>query len=349
MLTWFKNLFRKKLQLPPSSFIPEEPGENDAFDDEVFGSMEFGSRPSKDWRKFRPVHEIQSYGDCVSFSRLNCAESQAKIDGVTDDNGEELNFSDLYLAVKSGTSQRGNSLKRVAEYARKHGIVLEKFCEYTRSWGQRASRVASTPSYAKRYKLGNYAWVKRDSKGLDRNYIKNSQEKGPIQIGVGLGETYRYAGEVITPPKNISVWHALESDYTDEVDQVYAYDHYNRANVVFSADYPITFAMTFKDLPENWRGEGVDESKFYNRMIGKFILRAEGAGELYEVLEDKMVKIVFTISNKKIWDALHETLRPMIVGVNEKDFKRLEQVAFKAEGVKEADAEIILSKYFKID
>jgi hypothetical protein len=349
MLKWLTNLFRPKLKLPPSSLILEEPGELDAFDDDVFGSVEFGSSPSKDFRQYRPKHEIQSYGDCVSFSRLNVAESKARMEGVTNEDGEEVNFSDLELAVNSGTSQRGNGLKKVAERARSVGVILEKFCPYTRNWNERASRVANIPSYAKRYKLGNYAWVKRDHSGLDRNYLKNALEGGPIQIGVGLGETYRYADEVIQPPRNITVWHAIMNDYIDDQDQVYCYDHYNRKDVVFAKNYPINFAMTFKDLPENWRGQGVDEVKFYERMVGKFVMRAKANGELYEVFEDKMVKIKFDISNLKIWNAVHKTIRPMIIGVNEEDFKRLETVAFKAEGIQEEEAGIALEKYFQVN
>lgn len=348
MIQWIVNLFRPKLKLPPSALIVESPGELDAFDDEIFGSQNFGDKPSKDWRPFRPLHEIQSYGDCVSFSRLNCAETKAKVQGVVDEDKQELNFSDLDLAVGSGTSQNGNSLKAVSEYARKVGVVLEKFCPYTRSWDERRSRVASIPSYAKRYKLGNYAWVRRDDSGLDRNYLKNALESSPVQIGVGLGETYQYADEVIKPPRNISVWHAIMVDYIDELGQVHCYDHYNRKEIILSANYPIPFALTFKDFPEEWRGMGVDEVKFYKRMIGKFILRVEAKGELYEVLEDKMVKVVFNISNQKIWDAVHKTLRPMIIGVNEADWKRLEKVAFSAGGIVEEKPELNLSKYFEV-
>ena len=328
---WLLKLFYRaytKLKLPPSALILETPKPADTWDDEVFGSRNFGSEPSKDWRQYRPVAELQSFGDCVTFSRLNCAETIAKIKGITDDDGKELNFSDLWLAVKSDTTERGNSLNKVSEVFRKTGAVLEQFCPYTRDWNERAARVAATVSYAKKYLGGNHAWVK-----LDRNSLKNALEEGPIQIGVGLGETYQYNDEAIRPPKTIQVYHAIMCDYIDGKGQLYCYDHYNRMAVVLSANYPVAMAKTFKDLPLGWQGTGVDEQRFYSRLVGKFVLRVEANGELYEVFEDKMIKVTFMISNIRIWDAVHKTLRPMIVGITEADFKKLEKVAFKAGGI----------------
>lgn len=78
------------------------------------------------WKSFFPQYEIQkgrffdSMG-CVSFSLLNGFEilAKAKFD-------ETWNKSDRYLAKMSGTTRRGNSLRKVADAARHYGIVQEK-------------------------------------------------------------------------------------------------------------------------------------------------------------------------------------------------------------------------------
>ena len=69
----------------------------DAHFEEIFGKITFGSFPSKDWSKFLPLKEIQAFGDCVSFSRTNCAEIKAREEEVFDENGNEFNFLEFFL------------------------------------------------------------------------------------------------------------------------------------------------------------------------------------------------------------------------------------------------------------
>ena len=89
-MNWIKRLLLKFKPLPQSWNINEERvDEKDAWFDDVFGSAEFAGA-TRDWRKHAPKHEVQRWGDCVSFSRNNCAEIMSVEDG------DEFNFSDLY-------------------------------------------------------------------------------------------------------------------------------------------------------------------------------------------------------------------------------------------------------------
>jgi len=82
----------------------------------------------RDWAYFLPIVEHQkdyntgwdSYG-CVSFSKLNNDEIYAKaVHGV------EWNKSDRFVVVGSKTRpKKGNTLRSVAEFARKKGLVNE--------------------------------------------------------------------------------------------------------------------------------------------------------------------------------------------------------------------------------
>lgn len=81
-------------------------------------------RPDGQWGDFLPVLEIQRYGwgdsmACVSFSFLNALETLLK------KRGEQYNFSDRVLAKASGTTVNGNSMRKVADTARKFGLVEE--------------------------------------------------------------------------------------------------------------------------------------------------------------------------------------------------------------------------------
>ncbi len=265
--------FRKKL---PNSWNREiEDDEYDELKDahfeEIFGEAKFGIIPSKDWSKFLPLKEIQGFGDCVSFSRTNCAETKAREEGVVDDNGNEFNFSDLDLAFGSGTTKTGNSLKAVAEYARKVGISLEKDCPYTYNWNERSMRFNNAKD-KKKYKLGNWAWV-----NCNTNSMKAALSKSPLQIAVGVG--YNWNDEkIIKDPNVYQTYHAITLYYIDENDNKKIYDHYDKEFKTLDKNYNVFYVMVFADLPKEWRGMGVDDVKFYNRMIGKLIILPESFG-----------------------------------------------------------------------
>ena len=57
---------------------------------------------------------------CVSFSAINSIETQEKF--LT---GQQVNYSDRWIAKMSGTTKEGNRLDKVAEAIRTYGLVLE--------------------------------------------------------------------------------------------------------------------------------------------------------------------------------------------------------------------------------
>ena len=78
---------------------------------------------SGDWRPYIPALEKQKDPletmACVTFSYNNCLETQYRFYGL------DLNFSDRFLAKMSDTQHNGNYLDKVADTARKVGLVLE--------------------------------------------------------------------------------------------------------------------------------------------------------------------------------------------------------------------------------
>jgi hypothetical protein len=94
--------------------------------DYVGGTLDYKVRvPDGDWRPFL-VKEEKQFSDnadtmgCVSFSANNSLEIQTK-----QQTGQEVNYSDRFLAKMSGTTLQGNYLYKVADTLRNIGIVTE--------------------------------------------------------------------------------------------------------------------------------------------------------------------------------------------------------------------------------
>jgi len=88
------------------------------------------------WGDFIPVYEAQrnKYFDtmsCVTYSALNCLEMLHK-----NLYGEEINWSDRFIAKASDTTKSGNYLRKVAETIRLKGLILEKYWSFEdyKSW-----------------------------------------------------------------------------------------------------------------------------------------------------------------------------------------------------------------------
>lgn len=82
--------------------------------------------PDHQWIPYLPTFEPQSfkYGDsmsCVTYSFLNGCETFLRCTTK-----REYNFSDRFLAIRSGTTYKGNTFERVAESARRFGLAMEE-------------------------------------------------------------------------------------------------------------------------------------------------------------------------------------------------------------------------------
>lgn len=316
----------------PNNFDPikelEKMSQKDALYHEVFGATDesvkkFAGKASYDWRAFEPKLELQGgSSDCVSFSRTNCAEVKAKKEGVTDDEGKELNFSDLDLSVGSGTTQNGNSLVDVAEYARKKGVVLERVCPYTDVWGERAGLIAKIPKTAKRYLMGDYSRVQGDSL-----FMKGAMVYSPLQIGIPLDYNYN-TDAIVSPPAVTRAWHAVTVEFIDEKEQFHIFDHYTKSRKILAANYPMPFVLSFRDLPSDWRTVTEDASKLLARLVGKYVMRAQAHGEMYRVFADRLQKVVITVSDYDMQDELNAFLRQKsnFIGISEADWTKLVSV-----------------------
>jgi len=90
-------------------------------------------QPDGDWTQYLPKPEYQrlfgleTYA-CVTFTVLSCVEILIK-----KQYGEEVNFSDRFLAAISGTKNGGNSPKTVCQFLRKLGVVPEEMWPFDKN------------------------------------------------------------------------------------------------------------------------------------------------------------------------------------------------------------------------
>lgn len=111
-----------------------------------------------DLRKYLPEGEVQRGAedmmDCATRAIINIAETKftalvkekkfceenirwLKVKGYSDDDGN-VTFSDAFIAIKSGTTRQGNSLKAPTDCVYRYGLIPKRFMplEKTMTWGQ---------------------------------------------------------------------------------------------------------------------------------------------------------------------------------------------------------------------
>jgi len=145
--------------------------------------------PSGDWRDYLPSEERQSsnFADsmaCVSFSALNCVETQLKF--VT---GVEPNYSDRALAKMSNTTTQGNYLWRVADTIRLQGIVEEQYwpapVDFT--WDTYYTEIPAdvknmAAGFLEKYDI-KHEWLPENTSGtIDRDVLKYHLKHAPVQV-----------------------------------------------------------------------------------------------------------------------------------------------------------------------
>lgn len=333
---WVQFLQWRRLPSIPQSVLLEPPLVGDAQYETIFGSdVGAGIAP---WNNSLPSDEFQgSTGDCVSHSRTNAWETTWRyLHG-----GEEKDLSELYLAVGSNTSLRGNSLRAVSEFFRINGTVLDELCDYTPdmltnpagTWLQRAVKFGSVPKNAQRFLGGTYSALPTHVPS-----IAKALPFSPVQIAVGLGETYRLGG-VIQKPQQISTYHAILA--YEITDAIYVVDSIAPTRKRFALNYPLVGALSFRDLPDDWKAKNNDGIALVNRLKGRYLMRVEtekGArGELYHLLPDgsRLVKIDISISYEALRGAFNTYLRlqEKFLGIDEANFATLVTAIREAGGV----------------
>ncbi len=143
--------------------------------------------PLGTWESFVPEGEwqVSDNGDsmsCVTFSALNSIETQEKF--LT---GNQVNYSDRWIAKMSGTTRNGNYLDKVAETIRTYGLVLESSYptpkEFT--WDEYHQEIPE--SLLSQLKAEGQEWltkwdVKYEKAGIDKKSLQFQLKQSPVQV-----------------------------------------------------------------------------------------------------------------------------------------------------------------------
>lgn len=206
-------------------------------EDYLFGSLGMPREvlnESGDWRDFEPPMELQrkrfdSYS-CVSFANNNAVEAIHK-----KRYGEEINFSDRFLSVISGTVPgKGNSHNIVAEAKRKKGIVLEEFYPFGEELTQDEFFIYPPKGLLERGLKWtveaeyNYERVRREDFATALKY-------SPIQVAVDsrTNRTSEFQG----------LDHSVLLTYLDKT--AWIFDSYLGRFREYDLSYPFSFGMRF--------------------------------------------------------------------------------------------------------
>lgn len=162
------------------------------------------------WESLLPAGELQwspnanpqSLRDsmsCVSFSAINCIETQEKL--LT---GSAPNYSDRWIAKMSGTTKEGNYLYKVADTIRKYGLVLEEDYPTPDSftWEEYHAEIPEPLLSQLKYKgqewLENwhvsYEWVMDGSRPTGFTDLQHHLKHAPLQViipGHAIEEIYQ--------------------------------------------------------------------------------------------------------------------------------------------------------------
>ena len=223
-----------------------EPQPEDARYEQVFGAEI--PQPIPDWSQFLPPFENQYNSTfCVSFSRLNIAETVAKKDNLV------LNLSDRHLAVLSGTTLNGNDLNSVSEAFRKLGVVKDEVFPFSsdmlmdeKSYWTQIFNTSSIPEESVRYFGGSHSWI------TGKDNMKSALAYTPCQLAIGVDDHYEQGG-VIPVCLQPLAYHCVELYGFDQDDNYLIFDSVNGAVKILDKDYKIAQAKSFRDLPEDWK------------------------------------------------------------------------------------------------
>lgn len=243
-------------------------------------------QPNGQWDEYLPEVEVQRSPiadtmSCVTFSALNCIEVY-----YNKKYGVDINLSDRFTAIMSGTSKRGNTMKAVAESIRSDGVVIEEDL----SWNKEADPTwddyhgIEISESLKQKALNNllhldirYEWVRFG----DLQGAMEALKYGPISIAI-----YAY-GENIK-----GIYQRVDGKYANHVLTLYGYkegkywkvfDHYENAYKKLAWDYGIYAGMKYS---VNLKTNNMDKPDIANNTL---VQEVKESGEIGMVLDGKIL------------------------------------------------------------
>lgn len=245
-------------------FQREAPNTGYIFDDENWiqglpkHEIFAGGGENVDWEPLAPSFRSQeSTMMCTAFAGSSIASiMNAK------ETGEKALFSPMELFTRSNGNTSGNSVQNTFD-AMKAGLMLESKCPWI-------GQVDSFNAYNLKL-MGAYADAKRELNGLstefavkdlawvnqDRNSMRQALTVSPLMLIINVGNGY--FGPV-APAVSNGAAHAVVALRIDGAGRIRIFDSLTNKQGFdgfrwLSADFPVLYAFSFIDLPNNWQNK----------------------------------------------------------------------------------------------
>lgn len=221
-----------------------------------------GGAASKDWARYLPDYRYQGTTYyCTAYVATTLGALFEKIES-----GKSLVFSpaELFHRAPYAGSLKGNYLLNAANAA-KEGFVFEEDVptvipdRWDYETHERMKRLSQASKEqrerGKPYRIKEHAIVQPSTP-----YLRQALQVSPLSIAIPIGRGYWDKVAPAPPENSINAWHnvlLLDID-TNGVfhifDSLKGYGGFN-GNHFLAPDYPITYAMSFIDLPNDWRDQ----------------------------------------------------------------------------------------------
>lgn len=199
----------------------------------------------QDWTPYLPKYEAQEKlartQACVTFSALNCIETQLK-----QQTGKEWNFSDRFTAKMSGTTKNGNGLQKVLDSIRKDGWLLEEdypfpsnitFEEFYKEIPQELKDKAKKNLEDAKWEV-RYEWASVNNCNPDLESLRKQLKQCPLQRATSYSSglcNFEHATEVFK----------IDNSF------IYIYDSYNGGIVKNQLGYAQPALMKIVVVPKS--------------------------------------------------------------------------------------------------
>jgi hypothetical protein len=210
-----------------------------------------------DWKSMCPPFRYQGSSMwCTAFAGTAigyCFEKKEK--------GTSPIFSAMELFYRSGGSLNGNYLIKAADEMEKT-LVLETEVPtpIPDHWGLEAYQGYKNQSYASAQSLAEgqkWALKSAASVNTDKVALRSALIASPLMVAIPIGHGY-FDTVALNPPTNsITAYHAVVLTDIDAngnyviFDSLTNHQGFNGFHTLAS-DYPILYALSFIDLPDNW-------------------------------------------------------------------------------------------------
>ncbi len=235
---------------------------------------------------------------CVAFSATKIIEALIFVKY-----GKRLNISARFTAKMSGTSRSGNTFRRVAESLRKDGFVLEEDWPFDPSmtWDQYHSPIPDEVIMKGQSSLNVYnikhEWV--DTVKWPK--LEKIFKQCALQLGLYAWAVNRLGQYFF--PQGARYNHASIGANINWQD----FDSYEPFVKQLIKDYPVyRWAKIFDVTKISADSPG---EKLYERFKGKLVILPHKNGEVFRVNEDELTKVIFIVSDKKLFGKIHNVLK----------------------------------------